>query len=92
MSTHFPAPKRGSLIARLDAVHDHYAEAINYAVAEGNDARVADLAAAYDDESTRVVAEHEGKSHLLPLVPRVEPKRQRRRWRRRSADQAKATA
>jgi hypothetical protein len=71
MPTLSPVTHKMTLRAELDRLHDAYAEAINYAVAEGRDDRVAELAAAYDDEATRLVAEREGKTHLLPLVRRT---------------------
>jgi hypothetical protein len=39
----------------LSRLHDHYVEAVNMAVAEGDDARVAQLAAAFDLEALDVV-------------------------------------
>jgi hypothetical protein len=39
----------------LTRLHDHYIEAVNMAVAEGNDALVASLAAAFDLEALDVV-------------------------------------
>ena len=93
MTAHSPAPTTPSLRSKLDVLHDQYAEAINYAVTEGDDARVAELAAGYDDEATRLVAEHEGKTDLLDLVPTFGQRpRRRRSWRRSSQDGGKATA
>jgi len=71
MTTTSPLSPTRTLRAELDCLHDVYAEAINYAVAEDRDDRVAELAAAYDEEATRLVAEREGKTHLLPLVRRT---------------------
>ena len=39
----------------LTRLHDHYVEAVNMAVADGDDARVASLAAAFDLEALDVV-------------------------------------
>jgi hypothetical protein len=90
MTTPSPAPGERRLVAKLDVLHDAYAEAINYAIAAGDDARVADLAAAYDEEAIRMVADHEGKTHLLPLVRRTAVPPRRRTWRRGPADRASA--
>jgi hypothetical protein len=72
--------RRASLRARLDVLHEEYAEAINLAIAANRDDLVAELAAAYDLDATRMVAEHEGKTHLLPLRKPDNPGRTRRRW------------
>jgi hypothetical protein len=91
MSAHSPVFGEPTLRAELDALHDEYAEAINYAIAAGRDDRVTELASAYDEEATRLVAEREGKTHLLPLARRTPPSAPRRRsWRRRPADPATA--
>ena len=39
----------------LTQLHDHYVEAVNIAVAEGDDARVAQLSAQFDLEALDVV-------------------------------------
>jgi hypothetical protein len=39
----------------LTRLHDHYVEAVNLAVAEGDDRRVAQLAAQFDLEALEVV-------------------------------------
>jgi hypothetical protein len=39
----------------LNQLHDHYVEAVNLAVAEGDDQRVAQLAAQFDLEALEVV-------------------------------------
>jgi hypothetical protein len=41
----------------LTALHEHYVEAVNMAVAEGDDRRVAQLAAQFDLEALDVVRE-----------------------------------
>lgn len=55
------------LIDELNALHASYVEAVNAAVAEDDLERAERLAAAYDDEAVRLVAEREGRTHLLPL-------------------------
>lgn len=60
-----------TLRADLDVLHASYVDAVNNAVEEGDMARAAELAAAYDTESIQMVAEREGKTHLLPLRRRV---------------------
>lgn len=55
------------LVAKLDDLNDFYAQAINLAVAEDDDRRIADLVRQHDDEATRLVAEHEGRTDQLPL-------------------------
>jgi hypothetical protein len=85
MTASLPDPTRPPLRVELDALHDEYAEAINYAVAAGRDDHVVELAAAYDEDATRLVAEREGKTHLLPLDRgQKAPRHRRRSWRRRS--------
>ncbi|MDP2773348.1 MAG: hypothetical protein Q8O61_07290 [Nocardioides sp.] len=59
------------LIDDLNALHDRYVDAINTAVAAGDQALVDELAAGYDAEATWMVAEREGKTHLLPLKRRA---------------------
>jgi len=55
------------LIDDLNTLHDGYVEAVNMAV-EADDLDRADrLAAEYDEEAIRMVAEHEGLTHLLPI-------------------------
>jgi hypothetical protein len=56
-----------SLRTQLDDLHAQYVETINHAIARGSEREVADLAASYDAEAIQLVAEHEGKTHLLPL-------------------------
>jgi hypothetical protein len=41
----------------LTRLHEHYVEAVNLAVAEGDDRRVAQLAAQFDLEALEVVRE-----------------------------------
>jgi hypothetical protein len=85
MTASSPASDRPRLREELDALHDDYAEAINHAIAAGRDDHVAELAAAYDEDATRLVAEREGKTHLLPLARGAKTTQPRRRsWPRRS--------
>lgn len=56
------------LIDELNELHATYVHAVNAAVAAGDLDRAEHLAAAYDDDAVRLVAEREGKTHLLPLV------------------------
>ncbi|GEP38129.1 hypothetical protein NPS01_17920 [Nocardioides psychrotolerans] len=59
------------LIDDLNALHASYVSAINTAVADDDMATVHELAAGYDREATQMVAEREGKTHLLPLKRRA---------------------
>lgn len=59
------------LIDDLNALHGSYVSAINTAVAADDMVAVHELAAAYDREATQMVAEREGKTHLLPLKRRA---------------------
>ena len=49
----------------LDVLHASYVDAINTAIETGQDDHVAELAASYDREATLMVAQREGKTHLL---------------------------
>jgi hypothetical protein len=49
----------------LDVLHSAYVQAINIAIESGHDGDVAELAASYDREATLMVAQREGKAHLL---------------------------
>lgn len=55
------------LIDELNELHATYVHAINAAVAEDDHARAERLAEAYDDDAIRLIAEREGKTHLLPI-------------------------
>ncbi len=46
--------------ARLRLLHDEYVDAVNQAVAEGREDRVARLVADYPDAALRVITELEG--------------------------------
>jgi hypothetical protein len=48
-----------TLVAQLDALHDHYVFAVNEAVAADDHARVARLVADHDRRSAELVARHE---------------------------------
>lgn len=56
------------LIDELDELYDSYVRAINAAVADDDLERAERLGAAYDDDALRLVAEREGKAHLLPQL------------------------
>ncbi len=56
------------LIDELNELYATYVHAINTAVTAGDLDRAEQLAAEYDDDAVRLVAEWEGKTHLLPLV------------------------
>ena len=62
---------KSRLIDDLDALHARYVAAINAAVEAGDQALVDELAGGYDTEATWMVAEREGKTHLLPLKRRA---------------------
>jgi hypothetical protein len=55
------------LIDDLNALHDHYVEAVNIAVADDDLARAHRLAAEYDQEAIEMIAEREGRTDLLPI-------------------------
>lgn len=52
----------------LDVLHAAYVKAINTAIESGLDDEVAELAASYDREATLMVAQREGKTHLLSTL------------------------
>jgi hypothetical protein len=56
------------LVDELNVLHDSYATAINSAVEHNDVDRAEQLAQAYDDEAIRLIAEREGKTHLLPIT------------------------
>ena len=56
------------LVDELNVLHDSYVTAVNAAVAENDVVRAEQLAQAYDDEAIRLIAEREGKTHLLPIT------------------------
>ena len=55
------------LIDDLNVLHDGYVEAVNVAIGDDDLARAERLAAEYDDEAIRMIAVHEGRTHLLPI-------------------------
>jgi hypothetical protein len=57
-----------TLLDELNDLHDKYATAINLAVAEDDFRAAEELAEAYDDDAWHLVAEWEGKAHLLPAL------------------------
>lgn len=58
------------LIDELNDLHGSYVEAINVAVGHDDLATAERLAAEYDDAAITLIAEREGKTHLLPLQRR----------------------
>lgn len=71
-STQAPAPTSAQsspprLIDELNALHASFVQGVNGAVEDGDLDRAVELARVYDLEATRMVAEREGKTHLLPL-------------------------
>ena len=65
-----PTPR---LIDELDQLHAHYAEAIDRAIAEDHYLKAEALAAAYERDAVQLIAEREGKTHLLPLFRAATP-------------------
>lgn len=55
------------LIDHLNALHDGYVAAVNTAVADDDLDRAHRLAAEYDADAIRMIAEHEGRTDLLPI-------------------------
>jgi len=72
-----------SLVQDLNDLHASYVTAINLAVAEDDIVRADRLAADYDRDAIQMIAEREGKTHLLPLQRRGEPDNALRRLVRR---------
>jgi len=56
------------LVDELNVLHDSYVTAVNAAVAQNDVVRAEQLAQAYDDEAIRLIADREGKTHLLPIT------------------------
>ena len=71
------------LVDELDDLHATYVEAINAAVAHDDFVLAEQLAEGYDDEAVGLVAEREGKTHLLPLTRGHVPETPLRRLVRR---------
>ena len=61
-------------------LHASYVHAINAAVADDDHVRAERLAAGYDDDAIRLIAEREGKTHLLPLQRPAAAETPLRRW------------
>ena len=55
------------LIDDLNVLHASYVDAVNAAVAENDLARAEELAADYDRDAVRLIAEREGRTDLLPI-------------------------
>jgi len=73
----------GAMVDRLRALHEHYVDAINRAVADGRDDLVAELAADYPDEALAVMAGRPvrvGEGPDVPLLRLARPVA----WRPRS--------
>ena len=71
------------LVDELNVLHDSYVTAVNIAVEQNDENLAAQLAQAYDDEAIRLIAEREGKTHLLPIRRPAEPETPLRRLVRR---------
>ncbi len=75
---------KSPLLTSLDALHAAYVARINQAVAVDHPQDAYALAAAYDEDATRLVSEHDGLTHLLPLQRQIPAQRLRRierlRW------------
>jgi hypothetical protein len=56
-----------SLLDDLNELQASYVEAINIAIAADDYPRADELAAQYDTDAIEMMAEREGKTHLLPL-------------------------
>jgi hypothetical protein len=62
-----------TLLEELNDLHAGYVGAVNTAI-DGNDyARAEALAAMYEDDAIQLMAEREGKTHLLPLRRQKSP-------------------
>lgn len=71
-----------TLIEELDELHSNYVVTVNSAIEQGDLARAEELATCYEDEAIQLMAEREGKTHLLPLPRRTPDSRLRRLVRR----------
>ena len=72
-----------SLVHELNDLHASYVAAVNEAVADDDLTRADRLAAQYDAEAIALIAEREGKTHLLPIRRPAEPDTPLRRLVRR---------
>jgi hypothetical protein len=68
------------LIDELNSLHSQYVTAINSAVERDDLTTAEQLAHAYDDEAIRLIAEREGKTHLLPIHRPAAVETPLRRW------------
>ena len=59
-----------TLIDELDILHATYVSAVNEAVDADDLDRAEELARGYEDDAIQLMAEREGKTHLLPLQRR----------------------
>lgn len=55
------------LLDHLNTLHDNYIAAVNNAVANDDLDRADRLAAEYDEDAILMIAEHEGRTDLLPI-------------------------
>jgi hypothetical protein len=62
-----------SLVDEVNQLHAAYVVAINQAVADGEFDRANELAENYDKDAVELIAEREGKTHLLPIRRRPQP-------------------
>ncbi|MEJ7794113.1 MAG: hypothetical protein WKF50_01060 [Nocardioides sp.] len=67
------------LIDELNELYASYVHAINAAVAGDDVARAERLAEGYDEDAIRLIAEREGKTHLLPIQRPAAPETPLRR-------------
>ncbi len=74
-------PRR--LIDELNELHAHYVDQVNRAIAEDDEVSAHQLAEDYDTDAIQLIAEREGKTHLLPLRRRGTPDSPLRRLARR---------
>lgn len=68
------------LVDELNVLHSSYVTAINGAIEQNDLVRAEQLAHAYDDEAIRLIAEREGKTHLLPIRRPASVETPLRRW------------
>jgi hypothetical protein len=68
-----------TLVQELDELHAGYVAAINSAIDADDVALAEELAVGYDDAAIQLMAEREGKTHLLPLQRRNVPDSRLRR-------------
>jgi hypothetical protein len=61
------------LIDELNELHASYVRAVNAAVESDDLERAERLAEAYDADAIQLIAEREGRTHLLPIRRPIEP-------------------